>query len=135
MKQILTGLILLAAASAAGAAAGAGAQLEGRWVNPKGSVIVKVAPCGAAYCGTVVRASAKAKASARSGGTTHLVGTPILSGVSPTGDGAYSGRVFDPKRNIHAPTTIRMVEPNSLEVTGCAIAGLLCKTQRWMRVS
>jgi uncharacterized protein (DUF2147 family) len=131
MKQLLIGLALLAMDSAATAAA----PLEGHWTNPKHSVIVKVAPCGGAYCGTVVQASPKAKASARRGGTAHLIGTPILSGVRPRGDGVYLGRAFDPKRNIKAPATIRVVGPNTLEVRGCIIGGVLCKTQRWTRIS
>jgi uncharacterized protein (DUF2147 family) len=130
MKQLLIGLALLATASATAAA-----PLEGHWANPKHSVIVKVARCGAAYCGTVVQASPKAKATARRGGTAHLVGTSILSGVRPSGDGVYRGRAFDPKRNIKAPATIRIVGPDTLEVRGCIIGGVLCKTQRWTRIS
>src|SRR3954466_7493870 len=101
MKRILTtsAFVLLAAAGPASAQA----ALEGHWKNPKGSVVVKVAPCGNAWCGTVVQATAKAKASARRGGTANLVGTRILSGVRPAGDGSFKGQAFDPKRNIRAP--------------------------------
>jgi uncharacterized protein (DUF2147 family) len=75
MKHILakTAFVLLAAAIPV--TASAQAALEGHWRNPKGSVIVRVAPCGNAYCGTVVEASAKAKATARKGGTPNLIGT------------------------------------------------------------
>ena len=136
MKQILAkaGLILLAATVPV--TASAQAALEGQWRNPKGNVTVKVAPCGNAWCGTVVDASAKAKAGARKGGTPSLVGTRILSNLRPTGHGTYKGQAFEPKRNIRAPATVRLVGPNAIEVRGCAIAGiLLCKEQRWTRVS
>jgi len=44
--------------------------------------------------------------------------------------------VFDPKRNIRAPATIRLEGDNAITVRGCAIAGmLLCKEQRWTRAS
>ena len=56
------------------------APLEGRWANPKRSVVVQVSQCGNAYCGTVVRASDKAKANARKAGTQNLVGTARNSG-------------------------------------------------------
>jgi uncharacterized protein (DUF2147 family) len=138
MKAILakTAWILLALAAAVPVTASAQAALEGHWRNPKGSVIVHVAPCGNAWCGTVVDASDRARASARRGGTPNLIGTRILSGLRPTGDGVYKGLVFDPKRNIRAPATIRLLGANALEVRGCAIAGmLLCKEQRWTRVS
>ncbi|MEO6198691.1 MAG: DUF2147 domain-containing protein [Sphingomicrobium sp.] len=110
------------------------APLEGQWENPKGSVVVRVAACGDAYCGTVIEASAKAKASARNGGTPSLIGTRILSGVRANGDGTYKGRAFDPKRNIHAPATIRMQGAGTLLIKGCVLSGMICKEQRWTRV-
>jgi len=136
MKRILGISALVAIAATAPLTAASSAALEGQWRNPKGSVLVRLAPCGNAYCGTVVRASEKAKASARKAGTENLVGTRILSNVRPTGDGSFKGQAFDPKRNVRAPATIRVINPNSIEVRGCAIAGmLLCKEQLWTRVS
>ena len=107
--------------------------LEGHWKNPKGSVIVRVATCGNALCGTVVDASAKAKATARKGGTPQLIGTRILSDVRPAGEGVYKGRAFDPKRNIHAPATIRLNGGSTLLIKGCLVSGIICKEQRWTR--
>lgn len=136
MKAILAKAALVLLAATVPVTASAQAALEGHWRNPKGSVVVHVAPCGNALCGTVVDASDKAKASARRGGTPNLVGTRILSGLRPTGDGGYKGMAFDPKRNIHAPAMLRLVGPNALEVRGCMIAGMFfCKEQRWTRVS
>jgi uncharacterized protein (DUF2147 family) len=136
MKRIPARIALVALASAVPVTASAQASIEGHWKNPKGSVVVRITPCGNAFCGTVVDASEKAKANARRGGTPHLVGTRILSGVRPAGDGLFRGQAFDPKRNIRAPATIRQVGPNVIDVRGCALAGmLLCKEQRWTRVS
>ena len=60
----------------------------------------------------------------------------ILSGLRPAGGGTFKGQVFDPKRNIRAPATVRLLGPDALEVRGCAVAGmLLCKEQVWTRVS
>ncbi len=110
------------------------APLEGRWANPKRSVVVQVSQCGNAYCGTVIRASDKAKANARKGGTQNLIGTRILSGLKPAGNNRYKGKVFVPKRNIFASATVRQVGANVMEVEGCVIGGLLCDEQRWTRV-
>ena len=115
-------------------AALAKAPIEGRWVNPKGSVTVRVAPCGNAYCATVIDASAKAQATARKGGTPSLIGTQVMTDFRPRGDGSFSGRAFDPKRNIRAPATIRMVGTSTLVVRGCVIKGIICKEQRWTKV-
>lgn len=110
------------------------APIEGRWVNPKGSVMVRVAPCGNAYCATVIEANAKAKATAKKGGTPSLVGTQVMRDFQPAGNGLYKGRAFDPKRNIHAPATIRMLGNSTLVIKGCLISGIICKEQRWSRV-
>ena len=123
----------MSAAVAVPALASAQGALEGHWRNPKGSVTVNVAHCGSAYCGTVVEASAKAKATAAKGGTPHLIGTRILSDMRPDGSGNFKGEVFDPKRNIHAPATIR-VDGDALVVKGCVLA-FVCKEQRWTRAS
>jgi len=129
MKRILThaGLILLA--FAAPAMASAQATLEGKWANPKRSVIVHVAPCGRALCGTVGWASAKN----RDKGVD--LGTRVLTDLRPAGDGVYKGRAYDPKHDMSGSATVRQVGPNVMLVKGCAIAGLFCKEQRWTRVS
>jgi uncharacterized protein (DUF2147 family) len=135
MKQILAKAAFVLAAVTVPVTASAQAALEGHWRNPKGSVVVRVTPCGNAYCGTVVEASDKAKATARKGGTPNLVGTRILSGMKATGDGTFKGLAFDPKRNIRAPATIRLLGGSTLVVKGCVLGGIICKEQRWTRVS
>ena len=133
MKRIL--LSIAAAAMALGASASASAQaLEGKWTNPKRSVIVNVARCGDAYCGTVSWATEKTRDKVAENGR-KLVGTRILSDLRPTGDGLYKGRAFEPKRNIRGSATVRQVGPNVMVVKGCAVLGVLCKEQRWTRVS
>ena len=53
----------------------------------------------------------------------------------PHGDGVYKGKAFEPKRNIRGSATVRQVGPNVMVVKGCAILGMICKEQRWTRVS
>jgi uncharacterized protein (DUF2147 family) len=129
MKEILAkaGLILLAFSGSA--TASAQAALEGKWANPRHSVIVDVTRCGNAYCGIVSWASAKN----RERGTTP--GTRVLSNLRPAGDGVYQGSAFEPKRGIHGSATVHQVGPNVMVVKGCAVMGLFCKEQRWTRVS
>ena len=128
MKRIWTKLALALLALSAPALASSQA-LEGRWANPKRSVIVNVSRCGDAYCGTVSWANAKN----RENGTTP--GTRVLSGLRPAGDGIYKGRAFEPKRDISGSATIRQVSPDVMIVKGCAVMGLFCKEQRWTRIS
>jgi uncharacterized protein (DUF2147 family) len=131
MKRVFVAFALLFLAAVPAAAQ---ASVEGRWTNPKRSVVIEVGRCGKAWCGTVVWATPKAKANARKGGTQNLIGTRILSGARPVGPNTYKGKGFVPKRNIYAPATIRQTGPNTMVVEGCALAGLLCKEQRWTRI-
>jgi uncharacterized protein (DUF2147 family) len=128
MKRIL--LSIAAAALAFEASAPASAQaLEGKWANAKRSVIVNVARCGEAYCGTVSWASAKNR---RKGAEP---GTRVLSDLRPAGDGLYKGKAYEPKRNIRGSATVRQVGPDTMVVKGCAVIGLFCSEQRWTRIS
>jgi len=129
MKQILTKAAVLALLAAAAPAAASAQALEGKWANPHHSVIVNVTRCGGAYCGTVSWANAHN----REKGTTP--GTRVLTDLRPAGDGVYKGRAYEPKRNISGSATVRQVSDDVMIVKGCAVLGLLCKEQRWTRVS
>jgi uncharacterized protein (DUF2147 family) len=129
MKQFLATFALSALAAAVPVTASAQAPLEGRWKNPRGSVIVNVARCGSALCGTVSWASANNREKG------VAPGTRVLSDLRSQGGGVYKGRAFEPKRNISGSATVRQVGPNVMVVKGCAVMGLFCKSQRWTRIS
>lgn len=133
-KKISLALMGVAIAAMPVAPLAAAVPIDGKWTNPKRSVVIDMSPCGPSWCGKVISANAKAKASAEEGGTANLVGRNLLTGFRPDGKGGWVGRVFLPKRNIHATGTIRMAGPNTIVVKGCAIAGMLCKEQRWTRI-
>ena len=126
--------ILIAALMLAAPAAASAQAIEGEWTNYKKNVVVQVERCGPAYCGRVVRATEKAKEKARKGGTPNLIGTQILTGLKPLGDGRFRGQAFVPKRNIHATATVRQVSDDVMQVQGCVFGGLLCDSERWTRV-
>lgn len=129
MNKILTTASLVFLALAAPGTATAQSTLEGRWANPHHSVIVNVGRCGDAFCGTV----SWANANNREKGATP--GTRVLSNLRPNGDGTYRGNAYDPKRDMSGSATVRQAGPNVMVVKGCAMLGLLCKEQRWTRVS
>ena len=127
MALILMSMVLAAAPASAQA-------LEGRWANPKRSVIVKVERCGDAYCGTVAWASQHNREKVAENGR-QMVGTRILTGLRPAGAGIYKGQAFEPKRNVRGSATVRQLGPNVMVVKGCAVLGLICREQRWTRVT
>jgi uncharacterized protein (DUF2147 family) len=128
MKRII--LSIAAAALALGTSTPALAQaIEGKWANAKRSVIVHVARCGDAYCGTVSWASSKNREKGAE------PGTRVLTDLRPAGDGLYKGKAYEPKRNIRGSATVRQVGPDTMVVKGCAVLGVFCSEQRWTRVS
>jgi len=140
-RQLTKALRSLAASAAfalAAAASPAAAQpdpLLGQWENPKHSMVVDVSRCNADnYCAVVIKASAKAQANARKGGTDHFIGTEILR-VRDSGDSTFKGTAFDPESNMHVSATVRMVGPGVMEMRGCALLGLVCEEQRWTKVN
>ena len=131
----MTRILLLAAALIA-APVSAASPIEGQWTNPAQNVTVRIAPCrGRSLCGVVVSATADAKAKAAAAGTARLVGTQLMSGLVPSGQRLWTGEFFVPDRNVRAPGELRLLGSRTLEIEGCAVAGLLCKSQRWTRVA
>lgn len=125
----------LALASAASPVLAQPSGLEGHWANPKHTTVVNVSHCdGDNYCAVVLKASPKAQANARKGGTQHFIGTEILR-VRQAGDGVFKGTAFDPESNLHVSATVRVLGPGQMEIRGCALLGLVCQSQRWSKVS
>jgi uncharacterized protein (DUF2147 family) len=109
---------------------------SGYWTNESASVVVLIAPCGDnAWCGTVQSASKKAQADTRRGGTSELVGTELLHHFRPVAPGRWKGRLFIPDLNRRSSAEIRQLDANRLEVRGCAIGHLLCRSQVWARAA
>lgn len=111
-----------------------GTGIEGRWSNPKGSVIVAIGPCGERACGRVAWASEKAIADARKGGTASLLGTALLQDIVPQGATSWRARLFVPDLNRTSKVRLRLLDQNMLEVTGCALGRVICKSQVWKRL-
>lgn len=145
MKRILAGaaFALIAAmgvqdvvqAAPAPAAAQQQQQPLGVWRNPKNSVHIRIQPCGASMCGTVVWASARAQEKARKAGTPNLVGRQLLQDFHGEGPGAWGGRVFVPDMGRTVSGRLKKAGPNSVVASGCLLGRMLCKAQTWTRVS
>lgn len=123
---------MIAALIAVAAAPTVAQSIDGRWINPDRTVIVTIAPCGSARCGTVSWASPEAIESAKAG-TPNLVGTAVLTGLHPQKSDRWKGRLFIPDRNMRVSAKVDVAGAGSLKVSGCALGGLVCDTQNWTR--
>lgn len=128
MRAIPATIALLALTAAQPAAR---APIEGQWKNPIGSAIIAIAPCGNVLCGKVVWASARGQREA-STSTSNVVGTVVLTGLKPTHD-RWTGTLFIPDDNLHVAARLQLLGSRQLKLTGCAVAGLLCRSQIWTR--
>jgi uncharacterized protein (DUF2147 family) len=61
-----------------------------------------------------------------------VVGTTVLTGLKRTGN-KWSGTLFIPDDNIHVAAKLQLLGNQQLKLTGCAFAGLFCRSQIWTR--
>lgn len=108
-------------------------QWNGVWRNESDSVHIRISSCGEAVCGTVIWASAKAKADVARRGRT-LIGAQLFREFRPGDDGMWHGQVYVPDIDRTFTGTITMTDSDTLTGTGCLVRKLGCRTQTWKRV-
>ena len=118
--KIAAALLILSASAALAADA------SGVWLRDSGASRVKIAPCGAALCGTIIwlkDADSPAK-----------VGQKVFFDMKPNGDNAWSGSAFNPEdgKNYSGKMTL---SGDTLTTAGCVLGGLVCKSVKWSRVN
>jgi uncharacterized protein (DUF2147 family) len=116
----------LAAAALAASALPALADPSGTWLRDNGNSRVRIAPCGANYCGTIVwvkDADGPAK-----------VGQRVFYDMSPAGDNAWSGKAFNPEDG-KTYTGKMTLSGSTLTTSGCVLGGLVCRSVSWRKVN
>lgn len=124
-------LIAAAALALAGTAAAAD-PIEGIWQtipDDNGNFgFVQIAPCGANFCGSLIRAF---------DGTGNQIESPnvgrqIIIDTSADGGGAYSGQIYSPDRDRTYSSRLRLAG-DQLSVSGCVL-GICRDGGTWRRV-
>ena len=106
--------------------------IEGHWLNPQRTVLIRLAPCGEAMCGTVTWAAQRAQQAAKKGADT-LVGARLLSDFRPTKNDQWKGKVFVPDLDLRVGGKIQVIDESRLKVSGCVLGGMMCRSQVWTR--
>lgn len=105
---------------------------EGVWqteVDDGAFAYVTIAPCGAAFCGTISRTF-------QNGGTEYESenkGKQIVIDMVSIGGGDYEGQVWRPSNGKTYAGKMN-VSGNALTLKGCVAGGLLCAAQGWARI-
>ena len=116
------GVSLLALPALSTAAA---ADPSGTYLRDTGASRVRIAKCGAAYCGSIVwlkDASGPAK-----------VGQRIFYDMKPNGDNAWTGKAFNPEDGKTYSGKMSL-SGSKLTTAGCALGGLVCRSVVWSKV-
>jgi|SRR3954471_11525248 uncharacterized protein (DUF2147 family) len=129
----LAALSLLALAGAANAQA---SDPSGTYVSETGETRVRIAKCGSAWCGTIVAVQGDTKdvnnpdPNMRS---RSLVGVRMISNIQPSGEG-WNGSLYNYKDGKTYAGKMKL-KGGALELSGCVLGGLFCRSQTWSRAS
>lgn len=123
--------LLLAAAIAVLAGSVMAEPLVGTWRTANdlngNSGLVKVKPCGAALCGTLIKAFDPAGKPRES----ENIGRKIIWDTKPVGGGEYRGMVWSPDKDAEYKSKL-VLSGDKLSVSGCRI-GICREGGVWTR--
>ncbi|SOC00326.1 DUF2147 domain-containing protein [Rhodobacter maris] len=123
--------MLIAAAFSLVAGAALADPIEGMWqTQPDDGAYahVKIAPCGAAFCGTIVKSF-----NAEGEYASPNVGKEIVIDMVPAGEGKYQGRVWRPSNDKIYLGKIALAG-TAMKLSGCVAGGLICAKQNWTKL-
>jgi uncharacterized protein (DUF2147 family) len=117
--------MLFAATAILQPARAANESILGYWARGDGSARVRIAPCGGALCAinTWIRDPA----------SDEHVGDRLIMKVAGSGS-SMSGTAYDPQRKLNYNLEINYGS-ESMQTRGCVLAGIVCKSISWTRVS
>ncbi|MEO7786198.1 MAG: DUF2147 domain-containing protein [Sphingomicrobium sp.] len=133
MTRIIAAVMALAALPSLAAAGTPAPSAFGLWRNPRGTIDVRISPCGTNLCGTVARASREAEQDAHEAGVASLIGIQLLQGYRQIAANRWEGRVFVPDMGGTYSSRIVEISPTQLKISGCLVGGWICKSQLWTR--
>ena len=144
MRNVLTtaGVIAVIFGAAAPALA---ADPIGKWLTQDNKATVNIVHCGAALCGTIVAlkepndpATGKPKTDINNADTAKrsrpVIGSQIVFDMKPSSTAdKWDGQVYNAEDGKTYSGSITLTGANTLDLKGCALGGLICKTQVWNR--
>jgi uncharacterized protein (DUF2147 family) len=119
-----------------GAARAQAPDVAGTWLTEGGRSQVRIAPCGSARCGTIIWTVAEAKDvhnpdPARR--AKSLVGLQMIRNARAGAEG-WTGALYNPLDGRTYTGRMRIIAAGQLELSGCVLAGLICRSQTWTRL-
>jgi uncharacterized protein (DUF2147 family) len=120
------------------------ADPSGTWKTEEGRATVRMADCGGALCGTIVALkepndpqTGKPKLDKNNVDPGQrgrpIVGIQIVSALTPAGANKWAGQIYNPEDGKTYNANVLLRDANTLNVQGCILGGIICKTQTWTR--
>ncbi len=112
-----------------------GGDLSGVWQTETAGSTVRIARCGAGYCGTIAATPGPGLDSQNPDATLRtrkLVGVQIMQAGTPSGEG-FEGSLYNPKDGKTYSGSLTPKGPDTVEVAGCVLS-VICKRQTWRRM-
>ena len=109
-------------------------DITGTWRTQSGETDVRIARCGSAYCGTIVRASGNPRDTENPDPSLRsrpVVGIQMISNLTGSGP-RYSGNLYNYKDGGTYRGTAELSGDNQLRVSGCVM--VFCRSQTWTRL-
>ena len=64
-----------------------------------------------------------------------LLGIPIVLNMKPTGGDKWEGQVYNAEDGGTYTGSFTLTGPNTADLKGCVMGGLICKGQTWTRTN
>jgi uncharacterized protein (DUF2147 family) len=110
---------------------------EGIWQNEAGTLRLRISPCGAAFCGSLVwlrepRTDDYNPDAAKRG--QPLLGLRLLSGMAPSGTAnEWKGSAYSPEDG-RTYAEVMTLEGGRLLTQGCVSGGAICHSSKWTKI-
>jgi uncharacterized protein (DUF2147 family) len=142
MRNVITIAVAILLGAAAPALA---ADPLGKWLTKDNKATVTIAHCGDALCGTIVALkepndpeTGKPKTDVNNPDAAKrsrpVIGVQIVFDMKPNGKpDTWDGQVYNAEDGKTYTGSITLTSATTLDLKGCALAGLICKSQIWNR--
>ena len=122
------------------------AEPSGVWQTQAGDARVKISKCGGGICGVIVslkepidQATGKPQVDDKNPNPAlqqrPIIGLSLLIGMKPSGPAKWSGQIYNADDGKTYVSRVTLANANSLQVQGCVLGGLFCKSMNWTRTN
>jgi uncharacterized protein (DUF2147 family) len=120
---------------------------RGNWLTENGRAKVAIVNCGGALCGNIVAlkepndpATGKPKTDNNNADaakrTRSMIGIQIVIDMKPDASAdKWKGQVYNAEDGKTYSGSITLVNATTLNLQGCVLGGLICKSQTWTRTN